>query len=150
MPTIPENWFDRYGLPGFAILVFASVISYLFRLYSSIQNDRITKLEAEKKEWMDEKLKKTLDVERLQMQVDNERTELRAEYDAKVRDYAEAAKRDARELLENAQAREDQVRREFAELMETVSERTTRVTEQNTAVLQKIYERFVGPRSRRF
>ncbi len=71
--------------------------------------------------------------------------DLRSEYERKHRDvvdqYAQLARNERRENREH----EDRAREEFSEIMEKVSADATRSSDALVNMLQKFYERFVGP-----
>lgn len=147
----PETWWDKYGILGIAVFVFAGTIMYLFRLLTTAQNARVLQCDSEKKEriaeregWILERSK--FEIERQSWEL--ERETMRAGFESKHRDVAEKFGREIRELNKDALDREDAVRREFADLMESVSQRAEKTSEANVAVLNKLYDRFVGPRRR--
>ncbi len=77
-----------------------------------------------------------------------ERTEWAKERE-KIR--AEAAVEYAKQLEtahEAAREREDSIRREFIDVMERSAAEATRAASETTKVLDKIYDRFLGPRHR--
>lgn len=120
----------QYGVLGVVALVFAFAIVYLFRTMRA--DHAASKAEA-----------KAMEEERKQWAV--EREALRAEYELKHRELVKSYAEATREERAAARTREDQVRREFAELMEQVALEGGKASQALVDMMQKFYDRFVGP-----
>ncbi|MGH7176516.1 MAG: hypothetical protein ACREJC_03960 [Tepidisphaeraceae bacterium] len=134
----------QYGVLGVVALVFGYAILHLFRAIradqASVRASDIAR-EKERSDWA---------LEREQMRNDwaIEREQLRADYERKYREVADGYTHALRaEHVENRQ-HEDLVRKEFAELMEQVSSEASKSSQALVEILQKFYDRFVGPKRR--
>lgn len=128
----------QYGLLGIAVLVFGLVIKHLYNRLSKQEID----FAIERKALHEERLK-------IDAAHDVELEAARADFEAKLRknaeDYTEAVRADMHE----SRSREDIIRREFSELMETIATKASEASDATRQVLDKIYERFIGPRKSR-
>jgi len=120
----------QYGVLGVVALVFAYAIIHLFKTMRADQ--AASKAEA-----------KAMDEERKQWAV--EREGLRTEYERKHRELVERYAEAEREEREEGRAREDIVRKEFADLMERVATESGKASQALVDMMQKFYDRFVGP-----
>lgn len=135
-PTmIAQAW--QYGVLGIAVLVFGWVIYHLFNRYEA----RETVMTAER-ETIHAAARQAAEAHAV------EREAVRANYEAAMRALAESYGKSLREDRADAQEREDQIRREFSELMESVAAESSKMAAELTAVLNKIYDRFIAPRPR--
>lgn len=146
--TLP-GW--QYGLLGIAAFTFAAVIVYLFKFYNKRErrwDDERKAFEEERRLWARKEEKWEADEEKREKDLEAAQLRLRSEYEEKHRalvvQYAQAVKeeRDANRL------HEDGVRRELGEMMEAVSDKAAESSQALVDLLQKFYDRFVGPRSR--
>ena len=135
----PKAW--QYGVLGIVACVFAYAIVHLFRALQAAyeRNAAAEKArEAERSDWTKRELL-------LRQELETKEADLRAEYERKHREvidhYAQLAKAERRENREH----EDKAREEFAEIMEKVSADANKSTDALVNMLQKFYERFVGP-----
>lgn len=136
-----------------AITTLCGVIAFLFRLYLS-RNKEISKeqelMVKERGDWAIERAKLTSDLamERAKMAADFElkEVETRADYEKKFRELIERYDGIARRDSDNHRAHEDQVRKDFAEIMERVSAEAGKSSQALVQMLQKFYDRMVGPR----
>ena len=141
------------GLLLTAITVLAGVIGYLFKLLISKSKEQVTSEAAigeERKAWAVERQKLASDAalerQKLAAEYEIKELELKAEYEKRHREvierYDSIARADSARML----AHEDQVRKEFADIVENVSTEIEKANAATAAVLQKFYDRFVGPR----
>lgn len=113
----------QYGVLGVVALIFAYAIVHLFK---AMRTD--TKgMEAERTKW---------GVER-----ETIRTEFERKHREVVEDYAEALEKER----DSNRAHEDLVRKEFAELMEQVADESGKSSQALVDMMQKFYDRLVGP-----
>jgi len=115
--------FVQYGVLGVVCLIFAYAIIHLFK---TIRADAKTQAD-ERDKWA---------IERETAHVEHER---------KLREVVENYAQALREERDGNRAHEDEVRREFAELMERVSTETGKASDALVTMLQKFYDRLVGP-----
>jgi hypothetical protein len=159
---VDTTFLDKHGLALTLAVVFALVIAYLFRLLVKSHKERVTELlgqlakadrdrESAEKMRMGERETHSIaiarwDVERAEH--DLEISRVREMCEQRMREAADRHARDLHELRKEFQAREDEARKENAEAAERMEEAHTKAMDKVTAVLQKFYDRFVGPRSR--
>jgi hypothetical protein len=124
----------QYGPVGVIAAIFAAVIVVLFKQLRSEARDRID----DHKKFAESQAKTDTQIETL-----------RTEYERKHREVVEGYAQTMREERKANRAHEDEVRKEFAELMETVSAEAAKSSDAVVAVLNKFYDRFVGPRGGR-
>lgn len=119
------------------IATLATVVAYLFKRYER-RDDRREKAIVEER--------KSMDAERASWA--EERESLRADYEARCATlsakYAEALREDHRAAIDH----EDEVRADFAAIMDRAAQSAEKSGLALVDMLQKFYERFVGPRSR--
>lgn len=131
--VIDQAW--QYGVLGIAALVLAVVI---IKLYARL-NQKDDAFAAERKAIQDERIKQDaaheLEIEKL-----------RGDYEARLRANAEDHTEAIRAEMKQSRDREDMIRREFADLMETIATKAAEASDATRQVLDKIYERFLGPR----
>lgn len=120
-----------------AVVALCGVIAYLFKHYSGKQDTQ----DKERIVWAVERSKFDEAREKYEAQ-------LRAEYEEKHRLIIETHAKSLSEIHDAARAHEDQVRREYAQSMNAVADKAAESTEKIAAVLDKMYSRYVGPRSR--
>lgn len=136
----PQIW--QYGILGVIAFVFAGVIVYLFKRYER----REKRLDAERALIVKERAEWQAVTAKERADWQAERVEIRAEYEMKHRIIIEQSAKELREDRDAAREHEDLMRREYAELMENVAAEAAKSSAATTAVLDKLYERFVGPR----
>ena len=134
-PMVAQAW--QYGVLGIAVLVFGWVIHHLFNRYEK----REQVLTAERKEIHDA-------ARNAAHEHAIEREQLRTAHEANLRTITELYAKTLRDDREATQEREDQIRREFSELMESVAAESSKMAAELTAVLNKIYDRFLAQRTR--
>jgi hypothetical protein len=120
----------QYGVLGIVALAFALAIIQLFKMMRADQ----AAAKAEAKEMIKERDQWAVEREKLQINCEQK---LRTA----VEKYADA-------LLQEREANrehEDLVRKEFAELMEKVAAESGRAAQATVDMMQKFYDRFVGP-----
>jgi hypothetical protein len=120
----------QYGVLGVVALAFAWAIIYLFKTMRA--DHAACKADA-----------KAMEVERGQWAT--EREEMRTEYERKHREVVESYAETLREERNASRAHEDLVRKEFADLMEHVAEEGGKSSQALVNMMQKFYDRFVGP-----
>jgi TATA-binding protein-associated factor Taf7 len=134
----PTAW--QYGVLGVVALVFGYAIIHLFKALradqASIRASDAAR-EKERSDWA---------VERESWAT--ERESIRADYEHKHLQLAETYARIARDERAENRTHEDLVRKEFAELMEQVSSEASKSSAALVDMLQKFYDRLVGPRRR--
>lgn len=126
------------------VVTLASVVAYLFKRYERRDDKRERAIveerkamDAERASWANERQK-----------WNTEREALRADYEERCAElsakYAEALREDHRSAVEH----EDEVRADFAAIMDRVAQEAGKSSTALVDMLQKFYERFVGPRPR--
>lgn len=124
---------SQYGPIGLIAAMFATVIVILFKQLREETAARI----ADQKAQAEERTKSALEQEKL-----------RTEYERKHRELVEDYAKTLRDERDQNREHEDAARQEFAELMEKVATESGKASEALVAMLQKFYERFVGPGGR--
>jgi hypothetical protein len=74
-----------------------------------------------------------------------EREAIRTEYERKHRELAESYAETLREERDSNRAHEDLVRKEFTDLMEQVAAESGKAAQALVDMMQKFYDRLVGP-----
>lgn len=128
----------QYGILGVAVLVFGLVIKHLYNRLSRQEID----FAAERKALHEERLK-------IDAAHDVELASMRASFEEKLRKNAEDHTEAVRADMHESRSREDAIRREFSELMEAIAIKASEASDATRQVLDKIYERFIGPRKSR-
>lgn len=129
-----------------AVTTLAAVIAYLFKLYvDQSKESRAAEISMVKERdgWTLERAKTAdehaSELERIELEMQREfekrKNEMLCEHDA--------ARRRESEIF---RAHEDQVRKEFAAIMERVAEQAEKSSEAQVQLMQKMFERFTGPR----
>lgn len=132
----------QYGAVGVIALVFAIAIVILWR-HLLRREDR---LDGERELMVKERASWEAREIQIRAEGDAKLLKLREEFQAKSTALTEKFAQDLRALFEAQQRREDAARREFAEIMEDVSKQATESSQALVTMLQKFYDRFVGPR----
>lgn len=133
----PEFW-QQYGPIGVVALIFLLGIVSLFRLYVK----RIDRADDTHRKLTEESLKERADQQRIL-------ADTRAEYERKHREIAEQYAAEIRKVYEESRAHEDAVRKQFSDMLTTLASDQARSMGDIARVMDKIYERFVGPRARK-
>lgn len=120
----------QYGVLGVVATVFGYAIIHLFRALRADQQEARAAVAAREKERADWAV---------------EREAIRGEYERKHRDLVEGFTQALREERDANRQHEDTVRREFSELMEQISAESSESAEAIVRILNKFYDRFVGP-----
>lgn len=119
------------------ITTLAGVVAYLFKRYER-RDDRREKAMAEEREKMaTERAKWAL-----------EREQLRADFSAKHAELSDDYATGLREERKTSMDHEDEIRAEFAAIMERVATEAGKSSAALVEMLQKFYDRFVGPQRR--
>ncbi len=115
----------QYGVLGVVALVFAYVIIALYKRGEAkdakITEDRIA--------W-----------------AAKEQT-LRTDFQTQIAGMAVEYAKQLQTMRTGVQEREDAIRKEFADLMEHVAEEATKQSDATIAVMQKVYDRILGPKA---
>ena len=120
----------QYGVLGVVALAFALAIIQLFKTMRADQTASKADAAAMEKErgvWA------------------VEREVMRTEYERKHRELVESCAEAAIDERNANRAHEDLVRKEFAELMEQVAAEGSKASQALVDMMQKFYDRFVGP-----
>lgn len=129
-----------------AVGVLASAVGFLFRLYLTRNKEIEALTTAKDKEMAKERSDWAVERERIDHEGEVKEAKIRAEYEQKFREliqrYDEISRRDS----ESNRKHEDQVRKEFADIMERVSAESGKSASALVQMLQKFYDRMVGPR----
>jgi len=138
---IPDQaW--QYGVLGVIAFLFAAAIIYLFRRYEA----REKRIEEASVGVATERAKWQMDHAILRAEHDVRIAALRAEFEAKHRELVAGFTAALQKERDTSREHEDDVRKEFAELMENIAAEAARAAAATSQVLDKIYERFIGPR----
>ena len=120
----------QYGVLGIVALAFAFAVVQLFKImrtdHAASKADAVA-MEKERKKWA------------------IEREAMRLEFERKHRELVESYAEAASDERASNRAHEDLVRKEFAELMEQVAEEGGKSAQTLVDMMQKFYDRFVGP-----
>jgi len=138
----------QYGAVGAFALLFLSGIIILFRMYIKTRDkndDNNVKLSEDHTKKCGEWERKAVD---LHAEYERKMLDVRAEYERKHREIAEQTTKDIRELYEDNRKHEDELRKEHADLVNGIAGDYTRSLAEITRVLDKIHDRFIGPRAR--
>lgn len=133
----PELW-QQYGPIGIVAGIFLVGVVSLFRLYVK----RIDRADDTHRKTTEDHLKERADWIRQQ-------AEMRAEYERKHRENAEQYAADLRQCYDDSRTHEDSIRKEFGDMLNTMENDQSKSMADIARVLDKLYERFVGPRARR-
>src|SRR5262249_14925578 len=120
----------QYGVLGIVALAFAFAIIKLFKMMRA--DTAASKAD-----------EKAMEKERGQWAV--EREAIRTEYERKHRELIESYADTMREEREANRTHEDLVRKEFTDLMERVAVEGGKSSQALVDMMQKFYDRFVGP-----
>lgn len=134
-----------------AVTTLAGVIAYLFHYYSKRLkdegDDKKRILEAASSERFEFAKERALWlVERTKH--DAVELQLRAEYESKHRQIAEAHAKTVQEIHDDARAHEDLVRREYTQNMETIAGKAEEAQARMALVFEKLHDRLAGSRRR--
>lgn len=145
VPTVQLSGWDyavQYGVLGVLALVFALVIRHLYA-----KNNEDTKAFEKERAQLRE------DAHKREAEHKIEIAKVQAEADRQIREaaerYAELLRADVKESRAREDihlAREDRIRGEFSDLMEAIASKAAEASDATKQVLDKIYERFIGPR----
>jgi len=125
-----------------AVVVLAGVVVVLFRLYISRNTAAETERRDHDKLLADERQSGAI----RQKQAELELAAARADIDRRVREHAESYASELAELRDLYLSREDVIRKDCADRIERIAMEATSAAQKQNEVLNKIYERFVGPR----
>jgi predicted Holliday junction resolvase-like endonuclease len=120
----------QYGVLGIVALAFAFAIIQLFKM---MRADHAAAKEDGK----------AMEKERTQWAVDREA--LRTEFEHKLREEVEKYAEGLREERDSNRTHEDLARKDFTDLMEEVAAESGKASQALVDMMQKFYDRFVGP-----
>lgn len=136
-----------------AVSALSGVIVFLFKQMLSSAKERraeTAEMVKERADWQAERAKmaadQALERQRLANEYEVKEAELVGVYEKRHREmierYDDIARADSKRMLDH----EDQVRREFSTLMERVEQEHVKSNDALVQMLNKFYDRFVGPR----
>lgn len=137
-PTDPAIPTSLVALLLLGISILGGVIAYLFNYYNKRDKGHAMEREAWAKEREAWAVERVVERERF----NHARAELRAEYETRYRE-------DYRQLLEQQRQHEEEGRRADADRMETIERTAAEANAKVAQVLEKIYDRYIGPGARR-
>lgn len=140
----PKAW--QYGILGVVALAFAYAIIHLFRALREDSAARIADAQAHDQERVEAAVRE----QKLRNELITKETELRAEYERKHREALDQHTQIARAERRENREHEDRLRAEYAKMMEEVRDDANKSSDALIEVLQKFYERFVGPARGRY
>lgn len=132
------------GLLITAVVALASVVAFLFRMMMKRDTSKDKRLAQGEQNLAEER--KAIAVRDQQWETRMEK--LRADYEMKNRELAEKYAEDLKSLYDDNRVHEDAARKEFADILENVSAKAGESSQAIVNMLDKFYERFVGPRAR--
>lgn len=133
-----------------AIGTLGGVIVYMFKRYERREDRRDKAITEERAAMNAERTQWKIDREKMAAEHDAELETARAEYEAARAQLAQRFSDALRDEIKTARAHEDAVREEFATIIERIDAQATEASKALVEMLQKFYDRFVGPRSRSY
>jgi hypothetical protein len=131
----------QYGVLGVVALAFAFAIIQLFKMMRA--DHAATKVDAAARE--KERGQWAVEREALRTEYERKHREVVENYAETLREEREACAQGMREEREINRAHEDLVRKEFSDLMERVAVEGGKASQAIVDLMQKFYERLVGP-----
>ncbi len=135
------------------VVTLAAVVVVLFKLYVGRNERTETALATKDKEIADERKQFALretdweaERERIASDAETEIERVRADADKRARETADSYAAELTEITDKFLTREDAIRKDFADRIERIASEASRASLAQNEVLNKIYERFVGPR----
>lgn len=141
----------QYGVVGVVALVFAIATIYLFKRYEAREREHTAREKENTARWDAREKEIASEREAMIEEREGHQTALvavRVEYEVKHRELVQQYAASARADHSDNRAHEDAARREFANIMTTVEDQAAKSAAAVTAVLEKLHDRFVGPRAR--
>lgn len=150
IPTVPEGATTTaviavIGAAGGIIATLAAAVGYLWRYYSRRQSVTEAKHTNERDAWAQERTAWSVERQRLE----GFRDQLRAEYESKHNQAATHYAESIRALYDSTLEHENAARREYAANIESVSGTISESMDKIGVVIDKLYDRFIGPRRHR-
>ncbi len=145
----PETATNVVPLLLIAISTLAGAVVVLFRMYTTRLEKKETALLALTKAHAAERAQWAVERTELVNDMDTQDVKLRLEYETRHREISERYAQEQRRISEDHRDHEDGVRREYADNMEAVATEAGRQSAATIEVMNKLYERFIGPRPRR-
>ena len=137
LPTEPTMPTTVVSILVIAVTALATVVAFLFKYYSGRQAAAELLYRVREEEITKERITWARELKAI-----------RTEFEMKHRAMLEGQVKIMADLHEEAREHENMARREFAENMELVASKASEASEKIAAVLDKFYDRFVGPRRR--
>lgn len=141
-PTHYEVPTSLVGALSLAVVVLAGVVGLLFKLYVA-RNQRAEDGTAAKDALM--AVERTSFLER-EHAWETEREQIRADAERRVREATETYATELAEMRDQYLGREDGLRKDFGDRIERIAAEASKSALAQAEVLNKLYERFVGPR----
>ncbi len=147
----PKAW--QYGVLGVVALAFAWAIVHLWRAtrtdaQSAVEREKA--FEKERSEWRVREAKLLDEITKRDDDLDRKEVDIRAEYERKHRELVDHYAQLARNERQENRTHEDRVRNEFGEIVEGIEVEARKSADALVALMQKFYERFVGPNRPRY
>lgn len=128
-----------------AVVALAAVVIVLFKLY--VGRNKSAEDGAAGKDKLIAEERKSWAIKEQAWQT--EREALRADAERRMKEHAESYAAELAEMNDKFLAREDQIRKDFGDRIERIASEASKSAQLQNDVLNKIYERFVGPRRNR-
>lgn len=128
-----------------AVGVLAGVVAYLFKHYSSKQDESQKGRLSQEQDFARERITWATERQKIDTAQEAFEIKLRLEYETKHRALSDQYMQMMREIGESSREHEDAVRKEFAEIMETVASEATKGQEKIALVMDKFYNKYVSP-----
>lgn len=132
----PSQW-SQHGITGVIAFIFLVGVIALFKMYVS----RIDRADETHRKLNEEHIRERGEWTR-------QMAEMRADYEIKHRQVADQYAAELRKHYEDNREHEDAVRKAYSDNLNAIAGDYTQSLAQITRVLDKLYERFVGPRAR--
>lgn len=139
----------QYGILGVACLVMGFVIVVLYRRLDAAFTRNETQaatFATERQTWALREQQLRIEGQQLRIECEGAKQQLRAENAEKLNKESDDYAKELREIRVQAQAREDNVRKEFTEVVEALSADATKTSLATADVINKLYDRILPPR----
>lgn len=136
--AIAANYQDAWWQYG-AIAIVAFVLALVVRHLYTRKENKDDQVAAERAAWQLER-QKMLSDHALALE------KARGDYEEELHKQADTYAQRLHDQFDKAQTREDAIRKEFAEVAENIATEIGKMSGELTRVLDKLYERFIGPR----
>jgi hypothetical protein len=136
-----------------AVTVLAGVVVVLFKLYigrnataEKAISDKDKEMADERKGWAVRITQHEGELAKLRLVADAELESLRADCEKRMREHADSYATELQEARDMHLGREDAIRKDCLDRIERIEKQASDAAQAQNVVLNKIYERFVGPR----